>query len=183
MNIYLLAAVDFFINFIFWFSSLAEAQLKEEEQVAKAPITVHGVPVDSNLPGERLFFAMLPSLPQYCIAILKLMLAAEPPPPSNANPQGSVAPGSGNSRTGSGGLSVLSDCVQHSLTGQGAASVAASLRNGVEINRHRETILKSLAALLLLLLLKHFKACHVLHFELISQHLVFANALPLLVRC
>ena len=169
--------------------SLKEFQLKEEDNYAKTPLTYQGIETGlEDLPAEKLFIAMLPSLPQYCIAILRLMLAAEPPAPNQQNQPsqqnagaGAGAAVGGQSRTPSGSISVLTDCVQLALTGQGQASVEASISNGVETCRHRETILKSLAAILLLLL-KHFKAAHVLHFELISQHLVFANAFPLLVR-
>ena len=50
-----------------------------------------------------------------------------------------------------------------------------------DVNRHREIIVKAISGLLLLLL-KHFKLNHIYQFEYISQHLVFANCIPLVLK-
>lgn len=56
-----------------------------------------------------------------------------------------------------------------------------SMRLGIDVNRHKEIIVKSVSAILLLLL-KHFKQNHVYQFEFMSQHLVFANCIPLILK-
>merc|ERR1719340_287487 len=55
------------------------------------------------------------------------------------------------------------------------------MKLGIDVNRHKEIIVKSVSAILLLLL-KHFKVNHVYQFEFMSQHLVFANCIPLVLR-
>ena len=77
-----------------------------------------------------------------------------------------------------------------------------SMKLGIDVNRHKEIIVKAVSAVLLLLL-KHFKVktfCnltyrlkfnrsifvsqvnHVYQFEFMSQHLVFANCIPLVLK-
>jgi len=60
-------------------------------------------------------------------------------------------------------------------------TVMQSMKLGIDINRHKEIIVKSVSAILLLLL-KHFKVNHVYQFEFMSQHLVFANCIPLVLK-
>jgi len=59
--------------------------------------------------------------------------------------------------------------------------VMQSMKLGIDINRHKEIIVKAVSAILLLLL-KHFKVNHVYQFEFMSQHLVFANCIPLVLK-
>ncbi len=56
-----------------------------------------------------------------------------------------------------------------------------SMKLGIDVNRHKEIIVKAVSAILLLLL-KHFKVNHVYQFEFMSQHLVFANCIPLVLK-
>jgi len=73
-----------------------------------------------------------------------------------------------------------------------------SMKLGIDVNRHKEIIVKAVSAILLLLL-KHFKVSshfllakaksfsftqvnHVYQFEFMSQHLVFANCIPLVLK-
>ena len=51
----------------------------------------------------------------------------------------------------------------------------------IDINRHKEVIVKAISATILLLL-KHFKVNHIYQFEYVSQHLVFANCIPLILK-
>ncbi|XP_059567759.1 striatin-interacting protein 2 isoform X9 [Myotis daubentonii] len=60
-------------------------------------------------------------------------------------------------------------------------TVLQSMKLGIDVNRHKEIIVKSISALLLLLL-KHFKLNHIYQFEYVSQHLVFANCIPLILK-
>lgn len=59
------------------------------------------------------------------------------------------------------------------------------IRKIKEINTYvlfaQEIVVKAVSAILLLLL-KHFKLSHVYQFEFISQHLVFANCIPLVLK-
>ena len=60
-------------------------------------------------------------------------------------------------------------------------TVLQSMRLGIDVNRHKEIIIKAVSAILLLLL-KHFKINHIYQFEFMSQHLVFANCIPLVLK-
>lgn len=60
-------------------------------------------------------------------------------------------------------------------------TVMQSMKLGIDINRHKEIIVKAVSGILLLLL-KHFKVNHVYQFEFMSQHLVFANCIPLVLK-
>lgn len=55
------------------------------------------------------------------------------------------------------------------------------MKLGIDVSRHKEIIVKAVSAILLLLL-KHFKLNHVYQFEFMSQHLVFANCIPLVLK-
>ena len=60
-------------------------------------------------------------------------------------------------------------------------TVVKSMRLGIDLNRQKEIIVKAVSAVLLLLL-KHLKLNHVYQFEFVSQHLVFANCIPLVLK-
>lgn len=60
-------------------------------------------------------------------------------------------------------------------------TVLQSMELGIDVNRHKEIIIKAVSAILLLLL-KHFKLNHIYQFEFMSQHLVFANCIPLVLK-
>ncbi len=55
------------------------------------------------------------------------------------------------------------------------------MKLGIDVNRHKEIIIKAVSAILLLLL-KHYKINHVYQFEYISQQLMFANCIPLVLK-
>ncbi|KAK8778680.1 hypothetical protein V5799_019981 [Amblyomma americanum] len=55
------------------------------------------------------------------------------------------------------------------------------MKLGIDVNRHKEIIIKAISAVLLLLL-KHFKINHVLQFEYMGQQLMFANCIPLVLK-
>lgn len=60
-------------------------------------------------------------------------------------------------------------------------TVLQSMKLGNDVSRHKEIIVKAVSAILLLLL-KHFKLNHIYQFEFMSQHLVFANCIPLVLK-
>lgn len=57
--------------------SLAEIQIKREEEMARNPLSSSEGEVPAT-PTELLYQAILPNLPQYMIALLKILLAAAP---------------------------------------------------------------------------------------------------------
>lgn len=60
-------------------------------------------------------------------------------------------------------------------------TVTQSTKLGIDVNRHKEIVVKAVSAILLLYL-KHFKINHIYQFEFMSQHLVFANCIPLVLK-
>uniref|UniRef100_H2YJ99 Far11/STRP C-terminal domain-containing protein n=1 Tax=Ciona savignyi TaxID=51511 RepID=H2YJ99_CIOSA len=142
------------------YTPMSELQVARESEISKCPLTIGKTEVISTEIPERLYQAMLPHIPQYMIALLKILLAAAP---------------TAKAKTDS--INILSDVLP-----QGMPSTAvASLKLGIDVNRHREIFVKSISGLILLLL-KHFKLNHVYQFEYMSQHLVFANCIPLVLK-
>ncbi|RWS07594.1 hypothetical protein B4U79_06421 [Dinothrombium tinctorium] len=141
--------------------SLSELQMKREEEISKYPLTTKELdetPLSS--PAETLYQAMLQSLPQYMIALLKILLAAAP-----------------TSKAKTESINIMSDVLPEEMP----MSVLQSMKLGIDVNRHKEIIIKSVSAILLLLL-KHYKINHIYQFEYISQQLMFANCIPLVLK-
>jgi hypothetical protein len=141
--------------------SLSEIQMKREEEMSKYPLTVKeldDLPLYS--PAETLYQAMLPSLPQYMIALLKILLAAAP-----------------TSKAKTDSINIMSDVLPEEMP----MTVLQSMKLGIDVNRHKEIIIKAVSAILLLLL-KHYKINHIYQFEYISQQLMFANCIPLVLK-
>uniref|UniRef100_A0A8C2V2T4 Striatin interacting protein 2 n=1 Tax=Chinchilla lanigera TaxID=34839 RepID=A0A8C2V2T4_CHILA len=139
--------------------SIADVQIKNEEELEKCPMSL-GEEVVPETPCEILYQGMLYSLPQYMIALLKILLAAAP-----------------TSKAKTDSINILADVLPEEMP----ITVLQSMKLGIDVNRHKEIIVKSISALLLLLL-KHFKLNHIYQFEYISQHLVFANCIPLILK-
>lgn len=59
------------------YTSLAEIQIQKEEEIARNPLSYRDEDYPLT-PTEILYQAMLPNLPQYMIALLKILLAAAP---------------------------------------------------------------------------------------------------------
>lgn len=57
--------------------SLADIQVKKEEEIARNPISNSEGDI-AMTSAELLYQAILPNLPQYMIALLKILLAAAP---------------------------------------------------------------------------------------------------------
>ncbi|KAJ8046474.1 Striatin-interacting protein 1 [Holothuria leucospilota] len=139
--------------------SLSELQIKREEEINKHPLSMAEETIPNN-PTEILYQAMLPNLPQYMISLLKILLAAAP-----------------TSKAKTDSINILADVLPEEMP----ITVPQSMKLGIDVNRHKEIIVKAISALLLLLL-KHFKLNHVYQFEFMSQHLVFANCIPLVLK-
>nr|SVE74980.1 EOG090X01YQ [Daphnia dolichocephala] len=139
--------------------SLTEIQIQREEDINKNPVS-KGQEDIALTPAEILYQAMLPSLPQYMIALLKILLAAAP-----------------TSKAKTDSINIMADVLPEEMP----MTVLQSMKLGIDVNRHKEILVKAVAAILLLLL-KHLKMNHVYQFEFMSQHLVFANCIPLVLK-
>ncbi|XP_065181114.1 striatin-interacting protein 1-like [Sycon ciliatum] len=143
------------------YQSLGEYQTEEEEKRTENRLTQPIVELDSiHQPTEDLYAAMLPHLPQYMIALLKILLAAATTVKAKND-----------------SINILVDVLPEEMP----TTVVQSMKLGIDVNRHKEVIIKATSALLLLLL-KHTKVNHVFQFEFICQHLVFANCIPLILK-
>ncbi|CAN8025131.1 unnamed protein product, partial [Ixodes persulcatus] len=141
------------------YTSLAEVQMKKEEDMAKHPLSMKETEIPAT-PAEVLYQAMLPSMPQYMIALLKILLAAAP-----------------TSKAKTESVNIMADVLPEEMP----ITVLQSMKLGIDVNRHKEIIVKAISGVLLLLL-KHFKINHVLQFEYMGQQLMFANCIPLVLK-
>ncbi|KAL0267192.1 UNVERIFIED_CONTAM: hypothetical protein PYX00_009539 [Menopon gallinae] len=141
------------------FTSLSEVHILKEELMSKNPFS-HAETNIKPTPTEILYQAMLPNLPQYMIALLKILLAAAP-----------------TSKTKTDSINIVADVLPSGMP----YTMVQSMKLGIDVNRHKEVIVKAVSAILLLLL-KHFKLNHIYQFEFMSQHLVFANCIPLVLK-
>ncbi|XP_077450541.1 striatin-interacting protein 1 homolog isoform X2 [Stigmatopora argus] len=139
--------------------SIAEVQMKREDELQQCPLSLGEEEVEETA-AETLYLGMLPNLSQYVIALLKLLLAAAP-----------------TSKAKTDSINILADVLPEEMP----ITVLQSMKLGIDVNRHKEIIVKAISALLLLLL-KHLKLNHVYQFEIVSQHLVFANCIPLILK-
>lgn len=151
--------------------SLSENQIEREELLSKYVFSQGAQePEIAETPAEELYRSMLPQIPQYVIGLLKILLAAAP-----------------TSKAKTDAINLMAEVIPANGGGSDVSSGAAKeqtdhgLITTVDINRHKEILVKSISALLLLLL-KHFKLNHVYQFEYVSQHLVFANCIPLILK-
>ncbi|EEC07125.1 conserved hypothetical protein [Ixodes scapularis] len=141
------------------YTSLAEVQMKKEEDMAKHPLSMKETEIPAT-PAEVLYQTMLPSMPQYMIALLKILLAAAP-----------------TSKAKTESVNIMADVLPEEMP----ITVLQSMKLGIDVNRHKEIIVKAISGVLLLLL-KHFKINHVLQFEYMGQQLMFANCIPLVLK-
>uniref|UniRef100_A0A8D8SPD5 Striatin-interacting protein 1 n=1 Tax=Cacopsylla melanoneura TaxID=428564 RepID=A0A8D8SPD5_9HEMI len=141
------------------YTSLSEVHIQKEEEINRSPMSLGEETINSSS-TEILYQKMLPNLPQYMIALLKILLAAAP-----------------TSKAKTDSINILSDVLPEEMP----MTILQSMKLGTDVNRHKEIIVKAISSILLLLL-KHFKLNHVYQFEFMSQHLVFANCIPLVLK-
>ena len=146
------------------YTPLSDLQIKQEDELETKHRTSFGVeppklPV-RDTPAEKLYSFLVTNLPQYMISLLKVLLAASP-----------------TTKAKSDSLNILVDV----LPVEEPATVIESSQLNLDIQRHKEVIVKGVSAILLLLL-KHFKLNHIYQFEFMNQHLVFANCIPLVLK-
>ncbi|XP_065052039.1 striatin-interacting protein 2-like [Rhopilema esculentum] len=139
--------------------SLAEIHIKREEDTTNRPFSKGKTELPQTR-AELLYKALLPVLPQYMITLLKILLASAP---------------TAKAKTDS--INILTDVLPPEMP----TTVLKSMQLAIDVNRHKEILVKSISALILLFL-KHFKVNHIYQFEFVSQHLVFANCIPLVLK-
>uniref|UniRef100_A0A8C7DQE8 Striatin interacting protein 2 n=1 Tax=Oncorhynchus kisutch TaxID=8019 RepID=A0A8C7DQE8_ONCKI len=137
--------------------SIAEMQIKREEELQQFVLSICCLDL-SCFRAERLKAKNPRCI--YQIALLKLLLAAAP-----------------TSKAKTDSINILADVLPEEMP----ITVLQSMKLGIDVNRHKEIIVKAISALLLLLL-KHLKLNHIYQFEIVSQHLVFANCIPLILK-
>lgn len=144
--------------------SLSEIQLDREVVLEKYPLTHQEV--NSNYmqsPSEKLYQALLPRLPQYMIALLKILLASSTSSKSKTERSESI--------------NIMNEMNLDAST----QSIIQTMKLNADSNRHKEIIIKAVSAILILLL-KHLKVNHIYQFEYVSQQLMFANCIPLILK-
>ncbi|XP_075679468.1 striatin interacting protein isoform X2 [Dermatophagoides pteronyssinus] len=141
--------------------SLSEMQIKREDEIARYPLTMKELDDEScNSYAEQLYRTMLPNLPQYLIALLKLLL-------------GSVS----NLKSKNDTHIVLADIIPP----EPPINTTQSIKMKIDVNRHLEIIIKAISGIMILML-KHYKINHIYQFEYICQQLMFANCIPLIIK-
>lgn len=154
--------------------SLGELQANREKELNRYMFSQRETNIPMNS-AEKLYRMMLPNLSQYIIALLKVLLAAAP-----------------SSKAKSEAINILSDVLtpetnkemlSNSLNLDSSLSniLEQSVRIAIDVNRHKEIMVKAASAILILLM-KHFRLNHIYQFEYIGQHLVFANCIPLILK-
>ncbi|XP_053676051.1 striatin-interacting protein 1 homolog [Anopheles nili] len=139
--------------------SLADVQIRREDEVNRNPLSTAEDEILLT-PTEILYQALLPNLSQYMISLLKILLAAAP-----------------TSKAKTESINIMADVLPEDMP----MTVLQSSKLGIDVSRHKEITVKAVSAILLLYL-KHFKINHIYQFEFISQHLVFANCIPLVLK-
>ncbi|XP_035916520.1 striatin-interacting protein 1 homolog isoform X2 [Anopheles stephensi] len=139
--------------------SLADVQIRREEEINRNPLSTSEGEIPLT-PTEILYQALLPNLSQYMISLLKILLAAAP-----------------TSKAKTESINIMADVLPEDMP----MTVLQSSKLGIDVSRHKEITVKAVSAILLLYL-KHFKINHIYQFEFISQHLVFANCIPLVLK-
>ncbi|NXQ88832.1 STRP1 protein, partial [Nyctibius grandis] len=147
------------------YTSIAEVQVHMEDEYLRSPLSGGEEEVE-QVPAEILYQGLLPSLPQYMIALLKILLAAAPTSKAKTdsiNILADVLPeemprGAGWRWEGKGGQEGWRGEV-----GQGAAAPHGGSGVGSTQGRSLFTCLSP-------------------QFEYMAQHLVFANCIPLILK-
>ncbi|NXF63512.1 STRP1 protein, partial [Ciccaba nigrolineata] len=142
------------------YTSIAEVQVHMEDEYLRSPLS-GGEEVVEQVPAEILYQGLLPSLPQYMIALLKILLAAAPTSKAKTdsiNILADVLP----EEMPAGGESPSLEGLE-SEAGQGPAAPRGALGMGRTQGGSPFT-------------------CFSPQFEYMAQHLVFANCIPLILK-
>ncbi|KHJ90882.1 hypothetical protein OESDEN_09262, partial [Oesophagostomum dentatum] len=156
------------------YTSIGELQATQDEDYnrylfsRKEEIEMNGV--------EELYRLLLPNLCQYVVALLKVLLAAAP---SNKAKNDALNILVDVLTPETDGSDVLSNSI--SLDHSTSSPLEESVRLAIDINRHKEIMVKATSSILLLLM-KHLRLNHIYQFEYLCQHIVYGNGIPLLLK-
>ena len=158
------------------YTTLNEQQLKAEDRYNKFPFSQREFIEDT--PTERLYPRVLPCMTEYVIALLKVILASLPSSKAKIDAvtilSDVLTPETDTNE-------MLSNSISLDLSHLGQNVLEEHVRIAIDINRHKELIIKA-ASSIIILLLKHFRLNHVYQFENFAQYLVLANCLPLVLK-
>ncbi|CAI5442469.1 unnamed protein product [Caenorhabditis angaria] len=153
------------------YESLSEKQIAEDEELNRYLFSRKEAIEETKT--EEIYRKLLPNMSQYICSLVKVLVSSVP---SNKE-----------------GLNVLIDLLTPEMEASDILSNSISLdhstsspledgfRLAIDINRHKEIIVKSLSSILLLLV-KHFKLNHIYQFEFICQQIVYVNGIPLILK-
>ncbi|VDD87427.1 unnamed protein product [Enterobius vermicularis] len=156
--------------------SLGDLQIQREKKLNRYLFSQRENDIELTN-AEQLYRLMLPNLSQYVIALLKVLIVhlfCLFQPKNEA-------------------INILSDVLTIETEGSEVLSnsmnfdgslnnvLEQSVRIVIDVNRHKEVMVKA-ASSILILLIKHFRLNHIYQFEYLCQHLVFANCIPLILK-
>ncbi|KJH42800.1 n1221-like protein [Dictyocaulus viviparus] len=144
--------------------SLGEVQAAEDEEYSRYFFSKKENIELNNV--EKLYRLLLPNLCQYVVALLKAKNDALNILIDVLTPETE-------------GCDVLSNSI--SLDHSTSSPLEESVRLAIDINRHKEIIVKSTSSILLLLM-KHLRLNHIYQFEFLCQHIVYGNGIPLMLK-
>ena len=96
--------------------SLSEMQIKREEEITRNPMSRPERDI-AQTPSEVLYQALLPTLPQCMIALLKILLAAAP-----------------TSKAKTDSINIMADVLPEEMP----MTIVQSMKLGIDVNRHKE---------------------------------------------
>ncbi|KAI6243068.1 Striatin-interacting protein 2 [Aphelenchoides fujianensis] len=156
--------------------SIGELQAEHERNLCRFPFS-HGELPNAG-PIEDLYGHMIPTLPTDAICFLKVLLAAIPAPKAKLDSapilSDVLAKPTDPTDMLSTSLNLEVSCSTHNV-------LEEAVRLAIDINRHKEIIVKATTAVLINML-KLFRLSHVYQFENLSQQLVLTNCLPLILK-
>ncbi|CAD5222791.1 unnamed protein product [Bursaphelenchus okinawaensis] len=158
------------------YKSLGEIQIEEDVLLNKYPFSKKEN-IEDN-PTERLYSGMLPNLSNYSLSLLKVLLAAIPS--SKAKNDGALILSDVLIRSAD-ATDMLSNSLNLDVSVNSANLLEEAVRTAIDINRHKEIVVKATTAIIINLL-KFFRLNHVYQFENFSQQLVLSNCLPLVLK-
>ncbi|KAK6050884.1 n1221-like protein [Cooperia oncophora] len=156
------------------YTSIGEIQAAQDEEYNRYLFSKKEDVEMNNV--EELYRLLLPNLCQYVVALLKVLLAAAP---SNKAKNDALNILVDVLTPETDGCDILSNSI--SLDHSTSSPLEESVRLAIDINRHKEIMVKATSSILLLLM-KHLRLNHIYQFEYLSQHIVYGNGIPLLLK-
>ncbi|KAI6171698.1 Striatin-interacting protein 2 [Aphelenchoides besseyi] len=158
------------------YTSTGDLEIERERLLNKFPFS-HREQVTES-PAENLYVHMVPTLPTDSICFLKVLLAAIPAP--KAKMESAIILSDVLSKH-SDAADMLSSSLNLDVCSSTHNVLEEAVRLAIDINRHKEIIVKATTAVLINLL-KLFRLTHIYQFENLAQQLVLTNCLPLILK-